>query len=201
MIPVVNEMRAKVAYYFRYQQQCPLVAIEASTMLQSYNSGGQADVMAINKKRHILEVEIKISIADMRKDIHKPKHYWMWRDYFGEEPDAAIFKKRPLWEREVEMQSTIGRVSSRAAAHQFYFAVPADLANKAKALCETLYPYAGLLIVNRDMGSNPYYITTAKKAKHFDKPRATPRQLMRLAKEMSATVCRLAMDLAGVKRI
>jgi len=201
MSDIVQEMRAKVAYYFRYQLQCPLVAIEANTLLTSFNSGGQADVMAINKKRQVIEVEIKTSIADMRKDIHKPKHYWLWRDHFDEQPSDDMFERRPLWKRERRRASAIGPGISRPACHLFYFAVPPDLVNKAREVCDELYPYAGLLAVDRKMDRALYYITTAKKAKVYKREKASPQQLVRMAREMSATVCRLAMDLAGVERL
>lgn len=200
MSSIVDEMRAKVAYFFRYQLQCPLVAIEANTLLRSRNDGGQTDVMAVTKARRLIEVEIKTSIADMRKDIHKPKHYWLWRDHFNEQPADDMLEKRPLWKRERWRAASDSGIS-RPVCHEFYFAVPTELANKARELCDTLYPYAGLLVVYREMGRALYYVSTVKKAKRYKREKASARQLSRMAREMSATLCRLAMDLAGVERL
>lgn len=201
MPDTVVEMRAKIAHYFRYEMQCPMVAIESSSRLVAFNEGGQADVIAITKSRQIIEVEIKTSVADMRKDIQKPKHYWLWRDYFNEQPEDMILNSRPLWKREILRASHSGLGVDKPACHEFYFAVPQELSNKAWEVCDELYPYAGLLIVNREMGYYPYYIMKTKKPKHYNKPKATPQQLVRIAREMSATLCRLAMDLAGVERL
>jgi hypothetical protein len=43
-------MKARILCYWRYNNQCPYVALEASTALGKYNNGGQSDVLAINKE-------------------------------------------------------------------------------------------------------------------------------------------------------
>ena len=73
--------------------------------------------------------------------------------------------------------------------------------NKARAAIDELYPYAGLLSVSREMLYAPTYIFMAKEARKYNRPRFGPVQLARMAREMSATLCRLAMDLAGVERL
>lgn len=42
-----DSIKAAVAAYWRYTRQCPLVALEASCLLEPFNDGGQADVLAV----------------------------------------------------------------------------------------------------------------------------------------------------------
>jgi len=53
-----------VASYFRYTRQCPLIAFEADSQLDSYRDS-QADILVVDKKRLLTEIEVKISIADL----------------------------------------------------------------------------------------------------------------------------------------
>jgi len=108
-------MKAIVASYWRYTRQCPFVALEANCWLDSFNAGGQADVMAMTERRLIIETEIKLNIGDLRRDKHKMKHRYLATN------------------------------NERLPTHYFYFAVPWDIANSACLLCGNLYPYAGVL--------------------------------------------------------
>lgn len=64
-----HKMKALVASYWRYVRQCPVVGLEVE------DGGGElADVMAVDKKRYLVETEIKTSLADLKRDIKKKKH-------------------------------------------------------------------------------------------------------------------------------
>lgn len=110
-----DQIKAVIASYWRYVRQCPVIALEVNSNLSSYSGEETADVLAVDKNRYLIETEVKLNLADMRRDIKKKKH----RD-FGE--------GRP-----------------RCVARYFYFAVPKGMANDATLMCDDFYPYAGVL--------------------------------------------------------
>lgn len=61
-------IRACVAAWLRYKRQCPIVAFERGLSHRSV-----PDVLAVNDSRYFVEVEIKVSIADLRRDFKKRK--------------------------------------------------------------------------------------------------------------------------------
>ena len=109
-----DTIKASVAAYWRYKRQCPLVAFESNSRL-NWGYGEQADILAVNKERYLIETEVKVSISDFRKDKNKPRHRY-FSNGGGSYPTAY-----------------------------FYFAVPKELANQVSLLCDNLYPYAGVL--------------------------------------------------------
>ena len=111
-----DQIKAIVASYWRYIKQCPVIALEVNSNLSSYSGEETADVLAVDKNRYLIETEVKVSLADLRRDIEKEKH------------------------RSFSQGSCVARY--------FYFAVPQDLANVARLICDELYPYAGVLGVN-----------------------------------------------------
>lgn len=113
----VNEIKAIVASYWRYQRQCPMVAFEANNSLWSCNDGGQADVLVVTPRLELLEVEVKMNLADLRRDRRKVKHRW-------------LVDHSPL-----------------CPLHYFYFAVPLEMKEAAAAICRDRYSYAGLITV------------------------------------------------------
>ncbi len=67
-----DEMKAVVAAYWRYQEGYPMVAVEGWSNLTTW--GELADVLAVSKKGHLLEIEVKVTLADLKNDIKKRKH-------------------------------------------------------------------------------------------------------------------------------
>lgn len=61
-------MKNKVLHYLRFKRNYPLVATEAGKKKKN-----NADVLASNFEE-IIEVEIKISLADLKNDFNKIKH-------------------------------------------------------------------------------------------------------------------------------
>lgn len=112
----IDEARVAVLYFWRYHRQCPLVALEASCLLDSFSDGGRADVLVVSAQGFLVETEIKLSIIDLRRDKKKLKHRCLGKD----------------WDK-------------RWVTSRFYFAVPCELIEKACPVCEELYPYAGIL--------------------------------------------------------
>lgn len=110
-----DAIKATIAGHFRYQLQYHFVALEGNCQLQSFNDYGQADVLAITPDRYLVEVEVKTSITDFRKDVKKRKH--------------RAFRNG----------------DDRYPTKYFYFAVPRELANHVSLICDNLYTYAGVL--------------------------------------------------------
>lgn len=74
--------------YWRYVQGCPIIALEYFY--------GDADVLAVSENGMVIETEVKISIADLKREIKKSKHKFFsrgaaWRcHYFYFAVPAAI---------------------------------------------------------------------------------------------------------------
>ena len=195
-----DQVKARVLQHFRYDRQFPMVALEANCTLRGWSDSGQADILGVDKKGLLHEVEVKLSIADLRVDIKKAKHWHHYRTYFGEEMAATIKPKGPEWktaQRRLETYELYREISPEAAERQlrryptafFYFAVPYDLVGTKEAI-ENLYPYAGIYIVYNghvQVGKSPFALSREKVSGYF---------LMRMAKEMSATLTRLALKIA-----
>ncbi len=158
-----EKMKAIVAHYWRYDRQCPFVALEASCSLEAFNDGGQADVLVVTERRLVIETEIKLNLADLRRDKHKAKHRLLRSN------------------------------DRRLPTHHFYFALPYAIANQACLICGNLYPYAGVLGIN---GST---VVVYREARFLARPKASLHQLRNIAREQSATVCRLAQQVVELK--
>lgn len=161
-----DSIKASVAAYWRYVRQCPLVALEANSRLEAFSDGGQADVLVVTKARYLIEVEVKLNMADFRRDRHKLKHR-NFRDNLVHYPTRF-----------------------------FYFAVPKELANKVKFLCDQLYPYAGVIGSN---GLGEYELEIYREAKPLWGSKLTFNQILRMVREQSATICRLSRKLADTE--
>jgi len=231
-------LKARVAAYWRYEKQCGLVALEASTRLVGWNQGGQSDVLVLTDQNMVIETEVKLTAGDLRKDRDKAKHYHFYLDYFGRQdylmPEVKAWKKHEQWlaqraiseareytylcsqldylrtdaknkekHKELIAGKTAHKYEYNYPVSRFYFAVPEDLRNEAKSICEELYPYAGLLIIQKV--DTPGYdwevsynnpISMARHPFPFRREPLDDDQLMHMQREMSATICRLAHKLA-----
>jgi hypothetical protein len=68
-----DEIKAVVAQYYRYKQQCSVVCFEANNNCAVWD-GEPADVLVIKEGRALYEIEVKVSLADFRHDKVKNKH-------------------------------------------------------------------------------------------------------------------------------
>jgi len=78
----------------------------------------------------------------------------------------------------------------------FYFAVPYNIANKVSMLCDQLYPYAGVLGAKAE---DEYGVVVYKEAKARSARKLSLLQVTRMAREQSATLCRLAKEVAELR--
>ena len=162
-----DQVKAVIASYWRYVRQCPVIALEVSSNLSSYSGEEMADVLAVDKNRFLIETEVKVTLADLKRDVKKSKH----QDFQN---------------------------NRRCVTRYFYFAVPRDIANDAKLICDDLYPYAGVLTTN---GSNEYGVEIYRNAKPLAGKRLAYPQVLRIIFSQSSTVCRLAKKVEEMVRV
>ena len=164
--------------YWRKTRGCPIVAMEFNYR--------DADVVAVNKNGMVIETEVKTNIRNLREDKMKTKHWFMERE--------VDMVKVPPGPKRV--------FGGYTRVHYFYFAVPVEIKDKALAVIEEKFPYAGLLSV----GSSDHYqwemyrqivppVWSVRKAHRFTRPKLTQDQLLDIAIGMSNTACRLAYGL------
>ena len=174
----MNAFEAKTAVleYWRFKEQCPMVALEASCTLRAFKNGGAADVLAVSKKRLLIETEIKITLFDLRRDSQKPKH---------------LYFRQGL---QLSFGSSVLPSMAAYPTSLFYFAVPFDLWKEANLICEDLFPYAGILAIDQYSEANGdcYVHSQVRQPRRLSVTKLTGLQLMRMAREQSATLCRLA---------
>lgn len=174
-IITAEELKIIVMCYWRFSRGCPIVAMEFSY--------GESDVISVTRNAMAIETEVKTSVRDLKRDRQKPKHLTMERDMDFTRGKPAEFP----YIRAVRV-------------HYFYFAVPAQIKEKALPAVEELYPYAGLLAVQPadnyswDRWVSPA-VSAVRKAHRFNKPKLTPEQVMDIARGMSTTTCRLGYEL------
>jgi len=179
-----DEVKARVAQYWRYDKQCPLVAFEAEN---------GADVLVVTKTGQLIETEVKVSISDLHADLQKSKHLLFYRSFFGEEPADWKVAKLAGWRDRIRREKFFGRYLRVNETYAFYFAVPSELVVKVKEVIEKKYPWAGLLEVG-DRMYNGSYVSVAKKPRRFTVPKVGILRLARMARDMSATLVRLALN-------
>lgn len=142
------------------------------------NEACDADVMAINLSGMIIETEVKTSIADLRRDIGKFKHYRFTH------PEKYTHNYFP-------------------ECHYFYFATPPELREKALPIINERYPYAGYLVVHdsklesyeqQDISAYSPDVEVVKKAVRIKRDKMKKDEFLRLVKAQSGKLCRLMLD-------
>ena len=159
-----EQIKAAVASYWRYQRQCPVIAFEVNSQLEGW-AGEPADVLVLNQDRQLLEIEVKVSITDLKRDVKKDKHLRFRNRHNGITTDR------------------------RMMTYLFYFAVPQEIANKVKPVVDELFPYAGIIACN---GLYSHYIDVYRNPKPLCGRRLDTTEALRMVRGQSATVCRLA---------
>ena len=167
-MPTSDQIKAIIASYWRYVRQCPVIALEVNSNLGSYSGEEMADVLAVDKNRFLIEAEVKVNLADLKRDAKKKKH--------------CNFQDN----------------RQRCVARHFYFAVPKEIANTAKLICDDSYPYAGVLATN---GLDEYGVEVYRKPRPLAGKRLTYSQALRLIFSQSGTVCRLARKVDELLRV
>jgi hypothetical protein len=167
-----HEIKAEVASYFRYKRQCSIVAFETPNNCKWYD-GEPADVLAVDDRRMLYEIEVKISMADFRHDATKTKH--------------RLFTNDPTFR----------------PVNYFYFAVPTEIANQVEEECRILYPYAGVIRVHKISESTAGIsgASVTKSPKMLNNNRLALKEIAWLVNAQSGTLCRLARENVKLKAV
>ncbi|VVB51624.1 Uncharacterised protein [uncultured archaeon] len=157
--------KAELSAYWRFVRQMPVVAVEAL----------DEDLLILNRRRRLIICEVKVSIADMRHDIEKQKHDYIYRELgLDKLPGQKPIKDWVPWE----------------IPSMFYFGVPREIEVKAREVRDELYPYAGLLSIRGE--GTPHFrghrIAVIYGAKIIHKKPLTEAQIERVVKAQSASI-------------
>jgi hypothetical protein len=177
-------IKATIAAYWRFQRQCNLVAFEAPDTLVVYDA--PADVLAVNGRRFLIETEVKVSISDLRADRSKPKHEY-FRKILGS--DYKQIKKNYFG-------GTQYNEPGERPVRYFYFAIPKEIANETRLICDQLYPYAGVLGTDGYNNGQSTDVTVYKQADLLPGEKLGWSHIRVMIRSQSATVCRLSQKLA-----
>lgn len=163
-----DDIKKLVMVYWRFEKGYPIVASE-------YNYGSK-DVIAVSEGRMtVCETEVKVSIADLKREKHKTKHQ---KDAFG----------KPFYNTNF--------------VDYFYFAIPERISEKARLICAQLFPYAGILTVGN---SDHYLkeprasyikppVKCIKPAKKILSGRLSEDTFITIVRGMSNNLCKLAIE-------
>ena len=148
-----DKIKTSLLRYWRNRNY--IASLEVDT---SY--GDVEDVMAV-KDDHIVVVEVKVSLADLKVDSKKRKH-----------------KK-------------IANSSVRNMANHYYFCVPLDLRDKALSYVEKHYPSFGLMIYNEEdaLVETVYY--GRRRTKPYIKMGGKPICVVKRAKRVTKSFSRI----------
>lgn len=187
-------MKTRVLYYLRYNKQFSYTALEVNTALGSFNSGRQSDVVGLDKHGQVTNIEVKVSISDLKNDLHKDIHYLLQRDFTHTEPKQT-FRKWQKVRRWEEIYRPRGKDNTSPVTY-FWFAVPSTIRIEAEKICKEKYPYAGLMIISNTSSCYPYKdrVWEVIRPHRFVREKVKEERLNRLAREMSATLCRLMIE-------
>jgi len=168
-------VRTSVSCYFRYKLQCPLISYERST---KYDYLYFPDILIINKNRYPIEVEIKVSLSDLKNDMKK--RIWTFRklcDY-----------QHPM-------------------PYQFYYAVPEKLTEKAREIIkiwkkeEQPNKNAGLLtVIEKDTILDNVYVSIPAIINKESK-RLSIHDIIHMVRNQSGTICSLGKKICQLQKI
>ncbi len=148
------DMKSWLLSYLRYGRQFPIVATEFGD--------GRADVIGV-RSRYLWEIEVKISISDLRAEENKQKKH----------------------ERFLAAEYYSNRFN-RLLPNDFSFAVPVEISAKAKEIIEEEFPYAGLLEVG--VNCTNWGVMVLKKPQRLHTKRLTARNLGYIVRGQSASL-------------
>lgn len=165
-------VKASVACYFRYTRQNPIVAFERS--LENYHHNNP-DILTINEQRYLIEIEVKVSISDMKNDALKS-----------------------TWNKRTKCPDLY------SMPYQFYYAVPEELKDKAITILNQwnqenkLCGKTGLLTIteaskSKYLGSDNVTITRKAPINKLAK-RLSVKQVIQMVKHQTGTLCSLAVS-------
>lgn len=196
--------------WLRYKKQLDIVCTEDP--LRS------ADVLGTDSSiqcRTMIEIEVKVSLADLKNDIKKTSHSWRTVANKHERLAKALSGEEVRHENfngyENSQGEKIKHGPDKDMVHgvdfddkehsvlpsQFYFMVPESLKDEALELINKMYPHAGLmsarsLVLSRTYFSDQCYVV--KKAPVLHKRLIAKGIKGKITHRMASEICRLRLD-------
>ena len=170
------DVKAEVASYLRFVRQYPLVCVEQMNQ----------DVIAVDRRRRMIWVEVKVSIGDLLRDRKKTFHQMMRHK-----------RGLPLWEGARHVVT----VSGWFCPVRFYFAIPGELVEKAKPKIEEMFPWAGLFSVGATRGRFfGHRVTCARNAEQIHDEQLEVKRVESLIKCQSASLANIYAKYSRIQR-
>lgn len=169
------EVKVAVLHYLRYKRQFNLVCCEAPC------GADRADILAVDKKGFLWEVEIKCSLADLRNDKKKNVHRFAQALRGNGDGDLSISPDKLYWNYPA----------------RFYFAVPSTLRNETLAIASSEYPYAGVFSIYDEFRP----VHCPRTAEQLHNRVLTEAECWKLVREQSGTLVRAMSKLVKVTNI
>lgn len=165
-----TDMKAELACYLRFVRQYRLVFVEQLNQ----------DIIAVDGRRRVLWVEIKISIGDLLNDRRKMFHQ-----------SIRLIRELPLFGGRGAHQAYKHFMEAPHAPARFFFAVPHELAEKAHKKIIQHFPWAGLLSVKPTPVNALYLghnVEVLRKAEHIHDRKLAIKSAIGLIKCQSASL-------------
>lgn len=170
--PDITVFYRTLAYlWLRYEQGCYIITFERVPYGGNY--AAKPDVLGMNKRRRLLEVEIKVSLADMKNDLVKKHRMGVTADVLRQNPTSPS---------------------------RLYYFVPAHLVGDALELLPT---YVGILSPHphlRDSHSGFPAVALHRRATALhDKP-VSVRTAVDMVRDLSGTMASLLTEMTYILR-
>jgi hypothetical protein len=159
--------------WLRYEQGCYMITFERHPYSDRDDVRDKPDVLGLTKRRRLIEVELKVSLVDMKKDLQKPHRLGIVND--------------------------IGRQFPSSPSHLYYM-VPAHLAGDA---LEILPPYTGILSPHpflRDAYSGFPAVAVHRKSTPLHDSKVSTRVIADMARDLSGTMASLLTEMTYILR-
>lgn len=170
-------MRAAAVQWLRYERQCAVVALERGPGLC-----GIPDVIGVNGKRHLIEIEIKRTMQDFRHNNKK------WK----------------IRQRRLDRMHRDFPIYATPEPQQFYFLVEPKMVEKCRG---ELPDYAGLMSLpaedepHRTYTGIPFPVVRVPSPTNKHAARLTVRACVAMAKNQSGTLSSVIGALANFRQL
>jgi hypothetical protein len=141
-------LRAVAASWLRYDRGCAIVTFERGP-----NYGDRPDVYGVNESRFGLEIEIKVSLSDFKRDLGKRKWNYQWispKFFYFMVPRSLTEKVRSL------LPEGAGLLTLAKHAVDAYTGLPAlqcEVRPKANPKAKRLKPATAIKMVKNQTGT------------------------------------------------